>query len=362
MGGGPSRSVPFMAKGLSEAGIDLTLLTRYSDDMNMRALSGTNVKLKPFKKGLFNKEVEKLIRDNSFDLVQLQSIWDWEYHKLARLCRKHNIPYLLTPRGMLEPWSLQQKKWKKKIARWLYQDKDLKKCACIYTTSELEAYHIRELGFNNPICIIPNGIELNGYPCRTDLTQVKKQVLFLSRIHPKKGIEVLIDAWKRLVPNFPDWQLLIVGNGDPGYIEELNRIVSAAELHEFIRVLPPVFGKEKQEMYSSSSLFVLPSYSENYGMVIAEALSCGVPVITTDNTPWDILNKTNTGWCIPLDLNSLTTCIKEALELSEETLFEMGQRGSKMVAELFDYKKVAVMNKRLYEWIINGGETPPFII
>lgn len=359
--GGPSRSVPMMTKGLSEAGVDVTLMTFRSDDLNIHSLEGTGVNLELINDGLNSGEIENLFEEEHYDLVQMQSLWDLEYRKVARICRRRHIPYIMTPRGMLEPWSLSQKKWKKKAAMALYQRRDLNQAACIYTTSVLEADHIRKIGIKAPCSIIPNGIDTSNYPCRQDTSIVKKQVLFLSRIHPKKGIEVLLAAWKRIIDAHPGWSLLIVGNGEEGYIQSLEERVKGLSLSDSVRISPPVFGEEKITLYQRSSLFVLPSYSENFGMVIAEAMSCGVPIITTDNTPWELLNETNTGWCISLSEDNLVKTLDKALSLDAHTLYHMGQKGSKEAYERFDYHSVAKKNVELYSWILEGGTPPSFV-
>ena len=233
----------------------------------------------------------------------------------------------------------------------LYQKSDLDYATCIYTTSEMEAKHIHELGIKAPTSVIPNGIEIDGYPCRTSIDQVKKQVLFLSRIHEKKGIELLVDAWSELVAEFAGWKLLIVGNGEEGYINKLKDKVRSAGLQDSVAIKPPVFGDAKVQLYQSSSLFVLPSYSENFGMVIAEAMACGVPVITSDNTPWSILNETKTGWCISLSKDNLESTLREAMGKKKEKLFEMGLNASDFVRKEYDYRKVSMRTKSLYEKI-----------
>ena len=219
--GGPSRSVPMLVKGLAEVGVDITLMTVRSDDMNTHALKGTDAKLKILEPDFDLQDLDAFISEEKFDIIQAQSMWDLRYHKLKKLADKYHIPYIITPRGMLEPWSLSQKRWKKRLALKLYQMKDLNTSACIFATAEMEAQHIRELGVKVPISVIPNGIETDGYASRTSKECVKKQVLFLSRIHVKKGIELLIDAWKKLIDDYIGWKLLIVGNGEADYIESL---------------------------------------------------------------------------------------------------------------------------------------------
>lgn len=370
-GGGPSRSVPMLVRGLAEIGVDITLMTVRSEDMNIHAIKGTSAKLKVLEPGFSQQELEDFISTERFDIIQVQSMWDMRYHKLKILADKYHIPFIITPRGMLEPWSLLQKKWKKKLALILYQMRDLNTSACIYTTAEMEAMHIRDLGVKAPISVIPNGIETDGYACRISANEVKKQVLFLSRIHVKKGIELLINAWQNLTKDFSEWQLLIVGNGEEEYINTLNRIIIEKRLEDCIKILPPVFGSAKYKLYSESSLFVLPSYSENFGMVIAEALSCGVPVITTTDTPWELLNGVRSsmgvkaierlGWCIDLSVDNLEMALREAMSMDSHELFEMGQKGSKMIYQNFNYRNVACKSKLLYEWILGMREKPDFI-
>lgn len=377
--GGPSRSVPMFVKGLAQIGVDITLMVIQSEDMNLHALDGTSAKIHLLPHNYKKKDLEDLIRNEKFDIIHGQCIWEPLFHQMRVIADKFKIPYILTPRGTLEPWSLQQSKWKKKIARWLYQDRDLKKCICIYTTAEIEAKHIRDLGFKNPICIIPNGIETDGYPCRRNAQMVKKQILFLSRIHPKKGIEILIDAFSNINKKrkeFSDWKVLIVGNGEIAYIEKLKQYIKTINMQNQIIVSPPVFGKAKIKTYHESSIFCLPSYSENFGMVIAEAMSCGVPAITTDSTPWELLNgekstmgasldilgeDKRTGWCINLNIENLEKTLLEAMTMNPEELYELGQKGSKLINENFNYRNVAQKNKILYEWILNKKAKPSFI-
>jgi glycosyltransferase involved in cell wall biosynthesis len=359
--GGPSRSVPMLVKGLVEFGVDVTLMTIHSENMNVHALEGTTARLKVLEPSFTRREIAQYLKDEKFHLIQIQSMWDWPYHKVMVEARKLGIPYIVTPRGMLEPWSLSQKKWKKKLAWWLYQRNDVQKSVCVFTTAKMEAEHVTNLGITTCKAVIPNGIETDSYPCKTSVDVVKKQVLFLSRVHVKKGIEILFDAWKRIHSEFAGWQLLVVGNGEAEYIQGLENRVENLGLKENIKILPPVFGNDKIQLYQESALFCLPSYSENFGMAIAEAMSCGTPVITTTNCPWEILKETNTGWCVNLSLDNLERALREALTMSPTELYDMGQKASKLIYENFDYRNVTRKTLKLYEWLLNGGEKPEFV-
>ena len=359
--GGPSRSVPMLVKGLAELGVDVTLMTIRSENMNIHALEGTTAKLKVLEPSFSRREIAQYLKDEKFNLIQIQSMWDLPYHKVMVEARKLGIPYIITPRGMLDPWSLAHKKWKKKLAWWLYQHNDVQKAACVFTTAKMEAEHVCNLGITTYKSVISNGIETSAYPCKTSIDVVKKQVLFLSRIHEKKGIELLFEAWKRIHHDFADWQLLIVGNGEAEYIHSLENRVESLGLKDCIKILPPVFGEAKIKVYQESALFCLPSFSENFGMVIAESMSCGTPVITTTNCPWNILNDTNTGWCIDLSVDNLERTLREALPMSPTDLYKMGQKASKLIYENFDYQSVTRKTLRLYEWLLNGGGKPEFV-
>lgn len=363
-GGGPSRSVPILAKGLVQNGINVTLMTIKSEDMNSHAINGTNVKLITLPESISYVELEKVILKEHYDIIHNQMIWLPIYNKVAKIARKHGIPYLTTPRGTLEPWAYTGqglvKTIKKKTAMLLYQKKDIECASCVLTTAEMERQSMRKLGYNSPIAVIPNGIDIDKYPCRlaSKYDNVKKQILFLSRIHPKKGIEVLINAWANIVPYYPNWNVVIVGNGESNYIKILDHLIQEKKIDSSVKILPPAFDDNKYKLYSESSLFCLPSYSENYGMVIAEALSCGVPVITTKGTPWELLLTSKSGWWIELTQENLERTLKEAINCGTKELFEMGQRGSQMVRENFYYIEVAKKLKEVYEWILGKVERP----
>ena len=362
--GGPSRSVPILAKGLSQIGVETTLLAGRSAEMNTHLIDGTSVKVKTVPQNISIKDLETVLFEGHYDLIHGQNLWSPLYSKMAYVARKHKIPYMMSPRGCLEPWSMKQKRLKKLLAFYLYQKRDLQKAACILATARMEADNIRALGINAPIAIIPNGIDVSEYQCRSldAKCRVKKQILFLSRIHEKKGIEFLIEAWVRLHDKYPDWSVVIAGNGEETYIDHLKEIIRDKGLDACVKIIPPAFGEAKHRLYCESSLFVLPTYSENFGMVIAEAMSCGVPVITTNRTPWQELNDKKLGWCIDLSLENLVSAVTQAINMGTDVLYDMGQRGSMYIQRTYEYIQVAAKNKQVYEWIALGGKKPGFVI
>lgn len=363
-GGGPSRSVPILAKGLSLNEVDTTLFTFYSYKMNTHLLNGSSVDVKVLPQGINDFILEKELLEGHYDLIHAQNLWIPIYHKMAKIARKHSIPYIMTPRGCLEPWCIKQKRIKKFFAYHLYQKKDLEQAACILATSQMEADNIRALGITTPIAIIPNGIDIFEYKCRTsnDIKKIKNQILFLSRIHKKKGIEFLIRVWEQLNKQYPDWNVVIAGNGEESYLNHLRSMIKSKGLQNCVNIIPPVFGEEKHKLYCESSLFVLPTYSENFGMVISEAMSCGVPVITTTGTPWQELNEKRIGWCIELSKDNLAKTISAAIDMGQKKLFELGQQCSEHIRNNYNYIEVASKNKAVYEWIVLGEKRPDYII
>lgn len=362
-GGGPARSVPILSKGLSLVGVDTTLFTGRSEEMNTHMLEGTDVCVKIVSQNISTKELEEEILKGNYDLIHAQNLWMPLYHKMAKIARKHGIPYIMTPRGCLEPWCMKKKRIKKIVAFHLYQKRDLQQAACILATAKMEADNIRALGITAPIAIIPNGIDVSEYKCRMPdfKPKVKKQILFLSRIHEKKGIEHLINVWEQLYKQYPEWNVVIAGNGEEAYIQQLKAMIISKGLQNCVEIIPPVFGEDKHKLYCESSLFVLPTYSENFGMVIAEAMSCGVPVVTTNGTPWQELNEKHLGWCIDLNIENLANTISAAIDMGQDKLFELGQRCSKHIHDTYQYTEVAAKNKTVYEWIINGGDKPEYV-
>ena len=188
-GGGPSRSVQGLVAGLNRVGVETWLLTlRHGDE--------------PWVDG-----VEHFINGESFenvaariepDIVHLHGLWNFNMHRCAVVCRRRKIPYVIAPRGMLEPWSLRQKWLKKRIARWLYQDRDLRCAAALHATAESEAEQFRKLGFRNPIIVSPNGVNVPKKFEPRNTQNTRKRVLFVSRMHPKKGVLELVEAFSRL--------------------------------------------------------------------------------------------------------------------------------------------------------------------
>ena len=310
------------------------------------------VSIKFFKTNVFRwfsliKEFSVFLEKEKPNLVHINGIWspqNWGFQKVAQ---KLGIKVIVSPHGMLETWILAQNPWKKKLGLFLYQKKAIQRASCLHATAQMEADNIRSLGFKTPICIIPNGIDL------IDVKEVKeyygsKKMVFLSRIHPKKGIELLLEAWRD--SNTSGWTLEIAGNGVENYIKDLNQ--SAQDLKN-VHFVGAKYGEAKWNFIRSADVMVLPTHSENFGIVIAEALAVGVPVITTQGTPWEDLEINQCGWWINLSVEDLKKTIEKATHISAITLEKMGNQGRKLVKEKYEIKVVTNKMIELYQKVLN---------
>ena len=360
--GGPSKSVCDLAIYQALKGQDVTLLTKPSANPYLMGISHTNLRLIFVTADTFKRTLTDLVNKVEFDLFHGHGLWQLPVHQMTSVARKKNRPYIISPRGMLEPWSLEQSKLKKKLALWLYQYNDIANANCVHATGKMEAENIRKLGFSNPIAVIPNGIDLLEFPLHNKTDANSKTILFLSRIHKKKGIELLIEAWHHIEKSLrKEWAIKIAGNGNEEYIKELKNLIINKSFDNEIEIVGPKFGKEKIQSYHQTDLFVLPTYSENFGIVVAEALACGIPVITTKGAPWEELNTYNAGWWIDIGVEPLAKALTDAMQLYDNERKQMGMNGRKLVEEKYSIESVAHKMIQLYEWILYKKEKPEFI-
>lgn len=363
--GGTSTYIQLLANELAkDIGVNIATLKSFDPlllNKNVNIFSAA----KSFPKFLaFSAELKKYLNLLETDLFHGNGLWQYPVHAMATTAQKREIPYIISPHGMLEPWALNSGKWKKKLALNIYQQKDLAKATCIHATAPMEASNIRKLGFNNPIAVIPNGIDLKEFPIRKkDSNKKNNTLLFLSRIHPKKGIETLIEAWSQLTNNQrQNWKIEIAGNGTKEYISSLQNLINTKKLENEIQIIGPQFREKKIATYHQADLFVLPSYSENFGIVVAEALACGIPVITTNGTPWEELNTFNAGWCVDVGIEPLIKSLEQALQLTDLQRLQMGKNGRLLIENNYSIESTTKKTIQLYNWIINKTSKPDFPI
>jgi glycosyltransferase involved in cell wall biosynthesis len=268
---------------------------------------------------------------------------------------------------MLSPWSRGHHHWKKRLAWILYQKRDLAHANALHATSYLEAGELRELGILKPIVVIPNGVDFpekltqEYHSGRWPKKRGNREMLFLSRIHPKKGVEMLLKSWRN-VPGLKNWTLKIVGPSEDGYREEMKKLAENLQLGKSVSFFDQVSDEEKWDLYARASVFVLPTYSENFGIVVAEALSSGTPVLTTTTTPWNELDSRKCGWCVGPSEAELTDILMKISGLDEVALSNMGINGQRWILDEFSWSQIGLKMIEFYSWLHGKAKIPDFVL
>jgi glycosyltransferase involved in cell wall biosynthesis len=303
----------------------------------------------------------------NFDLIHNHGLWMFPNLYARQAAIKNNLPLVISPRGMLEPWSLKRSFIRKRLAWLMYEKENLNKARLFHATSIEEVKSIRSLNLRQPIALIPDAVEvpnLNEQPDREiivkDFPELanKEWLLFLSRLHPKKGLENLLYVWHKIAANFPDWHLVIAGSDLIGYKTKLELLITELELGQRVTFTGMLTGERKASVLKNTDLFVLPTHSENFGIVVAESLAYGVPVITTKGAPWEDLEHYECGWWIEDNQQALKITLVEAMRMSSSERKIMGLRGRKLVEAKYSWNLIAKEMASAYQWILTGGEPP----
>lgn len=285
-----------------------------------------------------------------WDIVHINGVWNWPYHKVARIAHAKGVPVVWSSHGSLNPWAFRHKWYKKLLAWFLYQKCDLLRANLLHVTAPSEKKYLRELGLMNNIIVQPLGVRLRWSDTQLEQflrkTQEKK-FLFIGRLHPVKGIDNLIRAWAKIMDEdgkeeISNWKVEIIGDeAISGYGETLLRLCRDLGVDKYFVLKRALFGDEKEMAYVNAKALVLPSHSENFGSVIVEALSNGIPVITTTGTPWQGLEEHKCGWWVAVGVEPLVLALKEAIGLDDAALREMGMRGREWMKRDFSWSRIA---------------------
>lgn len=323
----------------------------------------------------YSYDILEKLKNIKPDVVHAQGIWMYFSHANSRYHTKTGTPYIITPHGMLDPWQLKQSFYKnltKKIVLKLYESKHLKHASCIQALSYSELEAVRSFGLNNPVAIIPNGIELPALvsrdsesvkpPYRWEIIQGRKTLLFLGRIHYKKGLDNLLRAWSLTFPEKHDWQLVIAGETtDKVYMRSLIESTERLGVEKTVLFVGGQFGQDKESCFINADAFILPSFSEGLPVAVLEAWAYKLPVLMTSfcNLPEGFDRKAALN--IEPDPESIASGIQNLIALSIDQRHQLGTNGYNLVKEKFTWESVAHSTHQMYTWITGNSEKPDFI-
>lgn len=355
--GGVSTHFQVLASALGLK-LELHLLTYHTDDeMIVNAVCNIHyLSVRYIPKWDTKQEFMNILEEVKPDIFHVNSCWIPTCSYTAMWAKNAGYKVVYSPHGMLEPWIIRRNYWTKKLpAILLFQKRGIKIADIVLCSSHSESNNFLKLGWNNNVTVIGNCVQLDRIEKKSSWKRNKK-ILFLSRIHVKKGINFLIEATAKLKNELNGYTIEIAGQGDESYVSELKELARKLGVEDMIDFVGPIFSEKKFDLYREADLFVLPTYSENFGIVVAEALACGTPVITTNGTPWRELETEHCGWWTGIGAEPIINAIREFLSKNEQELEEMGQNGRRLVESKYDSKIIAGKFLSMYEKLVGGKE------
>jgi glycosyltransferase involved in cell wall biosynthesis len=294
----------------------------------------------------FAPKLARRLSDFAPDIVHLHGLWQYPTLAVLNWHLRTGKPYVYSPHGMLSPVALGYSPLKKRIVRTLFQDRALNSATILHATADAETDEFRCFGLSNSVSVVPLGIDTAVVPVQSD--RQEKRVLSLGRIHRKKNLAVLIEAWSRLEPHFPAWRLELIGPDEGGHLAELQALAARLQVLRvgFHPAVPPT---ERNAVMAAADIFVLPTRSENFALTVAESLMMETPVIATRGAPWPGLVQEGCGWWIDQGLNPLVTALEEAMCLTDEQRKSMGRRGREWMLRDFSWRTVAERMIAVYQ-------------
>ena len=361
---GPTQSVLRLSESLLAAGVDVCIVcaSRPSRSSSVRIVEFSEwpflARLGFGRFGFSPKLSLWMFRGfHEFDVVHNHGLWAFP-NIIAGLAKAESGAALVTsPRGSLQPAALSYSRAKKLLAAPL-QLPALTRADCLHATSDMEAVTIESRFPKQTLACIPNGIDVPR--AVSDFRARPRRALFLGRLHPIKQVELLLRAWSRLGSDV-GWELIIAGDGEAHYVRSLKELAYSLGLTR-IEFVGEVGGERKERLFGTARLVVLPSRSENFGMVVAEALARSIPVVATLGTPWKGLDTHSCGWWVAPDEEELAVALRSAFSLPSAHLAEMGARGRRWMLRDFGWDVIAGRMMGLYYWVLGQGDVSKDVV
>ena len=370
-GGGPSESVPMTAMAQKAAGLDVAIAYCQVGGISVKTQEAerAGVRLVPFSRRCawwnpigfswdFMRRFESVAKE--YDVVHTHAQWRFLIWWAAHVARKLGKKLVLMPRGSFEPARLKESKWKKRLFGWIDRHY-AKRADAVWATSQGEADGVRLFAPGSHVEVFPIGLDVEKYAISK---QEGNTLLYFSRISPIKGLDMLAEAWRRIVGSggveewrsegVKRWKLVIVGPDDRGYTEEVKKMFAAKCAPESYEFRPPAYGEEKFRLLSSADAFILPTYNENWGIAVAEAMASGLPVICTKGAPWQCLETAHAGWWTDINADAITEAIRQLVSIPREERLSMGANGRRWAKENLGWLKIGHDMRKSYERLCAG--------
>ena len=379
--GGIGPVVCGLAQGLHSLKYDVAIWTLDSVEAIAEAVRANDLEgcivrcpsLGPSRFG-YSPVAERMVSNTAgrqIDILHQHSIWTANTRVANRWRWLYQRPTVVSLHGTLEPYALSRSRWKKRLATSLYEGENLQRASCLHALSMTEAKDIQDYGLRNPIAVIPNGVpeawlhssgDAHRFRTQHSISDGKRILLFLSRLHPKKGLPLLFEAISSAQSQLKDWHLVIAGPDERGHRAELRSLSCRLGIQHMLQFVGPLFGQNKRDAFAAADVFVLPTRSEGSPVAVLESLAAGVPTLTTHGAPWEELQTYRCGWWVPIDSSSIQKALLEAVQLPKDELNAMGQRGRDLAQQHYTWEKIAKKLAVLYRWLLYGGEQPGFVI
>jgi glycosyltransferase involved in cell wall biosynthesis len=369
-GGGLFVSVRRLAQCLRELGVDAQVVS-FDTEQNRSDLAAW-APLKPVLVSLswpasagFSRSLLRCVRDLEPDIVHTQGLWLYPSFVAERWSREVGRPHMVSPRGMLDSWALANSHFKKRIVGWLYEDRHLKTASCIHALCASERGAIREYGLRNPVCVIPNGMDIPASivgalpPWADKIENGRKVLLFLGRIHPKKGLSNLLSAWSRAVHDnqatMNAWTLVIAGWDQNNHEAALKKQTEELGIGGTVLFVGPLFDERKRAALENSTAFILPSFSEGLPMSVLEAWSYGLPVVMTPECNLPEGFSASAAVRIAPDVESICEGLLELAHMRDAERRDIGKHGVSLIEGPFSWPRIGLDMKAIYEWALGGS-------
>ncbi len=371
--GGLSAAVPALGERLHKQGgfdIQVAAFCAEGEEYHPEGYEQEDLSYWPLSRKLWikDRQLRQRFEDamRGVDGVHIHGLWEQSTAIAAQTARKLDVPYVLSAHGMLEPWALANKRLRKMVYAALVERNNVQRAACLHALTKAEAKHYLRFGATSPIVVIPNGVDIPKIKDASLFTRKfprgegKRIVLFMARLHAKKGVDMLLEAWNSVTRQYPDALLVIAGPDVDDMRERLERMTIDRGLSETVLFTGMLNGAMKWSALAAAECFVLPSFSEGLSVAVLEAMGMGLPVIVTEPCNMPEVEEFRTGWQIKPDLQALIVALGQVLQNPPLKNEIIGRLGARLVSTRYAWNNVGTQMQDVYHWI-QGGPMPPTV-